>query len=277
MARGTAKQDRQGGPCPRGPGNSSTGRRGQTPTAIDGLTLLGNPYGMPASEEGRPDRRHRRREETIGEILDVAVELIGTQGAAGLSLGEVARRMGMRTPSLYSYFDSKNALYDAIFERGWQDLLTSQWALQQLPDDDAALPDYVLHFGAGFVRWAIEHQAYAQLLFWRPVPGYQPSSDAYASAIEVYEHGYAVFAQLHERGTFREDTDVAELFRLWTVLLSGVVSQQLANAPNEPFDSGTFTSGLPQIVAMFLAFYGPQSGSATKGRRPRAHQGRPDR
>ena len=60
------------------------------------------------------DRRHRRREETIREIVDVAVELMGEHGAAGLSLGDVARRMQIRTPSLYGYFDSKNAFYDAV-------------------------------------------------------------------------------------------------------------------------------------------------------------------
>src|SRR4051794_34336603 len=41
-------------------------------------------------------------------------------GVGGLSLGEVARRMGMRTPSLYVYFDAKNAVYDAVFARGWR-------------------------------------------------------------------------------------------------------------------------------------------------------------
>ena len=41
-------------------------------------------------------------------------------GVGGLSLGEVARRMGLRTPSLYVYFDSKNAVYDAVFARGWR-------------------------------------------------------------------------------------------------------------------------------------------------------------
>jgi AcrR family transcriptional regulator len=52
------------------------------------------------------DRRHRRRAQTIEEIVDVALELIAREGAAGLSLGEVARRMGMRTPSLYGYFSA---------------------------------------------------------------------------------------------------------------------------------------------------------------------------
>src|SRR3954452_20342342 len=66
------------------------------------------------------DRRQRRRLETIEEIIDVAVEVMTEHGVGGLSLGEVARRMDMRTPSLYVYFDSKNAVYDAVFARGWR-------------------------------------------------------------------------------------------------------------------------------------------------------------
>ncbi len=46
------------------------------------------------------------------------------------------------------------------------------------------------------------------------------------------------------------------MLRTWTVLVAGVVTQQLANAPHEPFDSGTFTGLLPQLVEMFLTQYG---------------------
>jgi AcrR family transcriptional regulator len=44
------------------------------------------------------DRRARRRRETIEEILDVALQVMATEGMAALSLAEVARRMGMRPP-----------------------------------------------------------------------------------------------------------------------------------------------------------------------------------
>ena len=57
-----------------------------------------------------PDRRRRRHEESADEVLDVALEIMGEAGAAGLSLGEVARRMGVKPPSLYVYFPSKAAL-----------------------------------------------------------------------------------------------------------------------------------------------------------------------
>ena len=55
-------------------------------------------------------------------MLDVALAVMAEQGVAGLTLGEVARRMGIRTPSLYGYFDGKHALYDALFARGWEGL-----------------------------------------------------------------------------------------------------------------------------------------------------------
>ena len=64
------------------------------------------------------DRRTRRRQETIEEILDVAIELMATEGVAALSLSAVARRLGMQPPSLYQYFPSKMAIYDALFQRG---------------------------------------------------------------------------------------------------------------------------------------------------------------
>src|SRR4051794_26170163 len=85
--------------------------------SLDFLMPLGNPLGMTADAVPL-DRRQRRRQETIEEVLDIAVEIMTEQGVAGLSIGEVARRMGIRPPSLYVYFPSKEALYDAVFLRG---------------------------------------------------------------------------------------------------------------------------------------------------------------
>lgn len=232
---------------------------------------------MAAEPVLRLDRRHRRREETIEQVIDVAVEVMGEQGAAGLSLGEVARRMGVRTPSLYVYFDSKNAVYDAVFERGWRKLLQIMEALPDVPDDDEGLPGYVLKFAGAFVRWSVEHPAYSQLLFWRPVPGYQPSPAAYAPAVELFSRGHGAFSQLRDRGLLRADVDLDEVMTLWTAITSGVVSQQMSNAPDEPFETGTFTSTLPQLVDMFLAHVGPHQGARSNKRRGHAGNSRPDR
>jgi AcrR family transcriptional regulator len=208
---------------------------------------------MSVKSAERTDRRHRRRQETIYEALNVALQLMAEQGVAGLSLGEVARRMGIRPPSLYVYFDSKNALYDAIFARGWREL-----AEAMEPVDDIAetgVHDLMLRNAETFVRWSVEHPAYSQLMFWRPVPGYEPSPQAYEPAVRLMQRGRSAFAALRDRGVFRADVDVDELLRAWTAVTSGVISQQLSNAPNESFDEGRFTTLLPQLVEMYLAYY----------------------
>jgi len=79
--------------------------------------------GLAAPGPAAPGRRRRRREQTIDEILDVAIAVMAEEGVAGLSLSAVARRMGIQPPSLYKYFPSRLAVYDAVFQRGAREAL----------------------------------------------------------------------------------------------------------------------------------------------------------
>jgi hypothetical protein len=131
----------------------------------------------------------------------------------------------------------------------------------------------MLRFGSMFVRWSVENFAYAQLLFWRPVPGFRPSASAYEPAVDLYEHSLSWLTHLQQRGLIRADVDVAAVQRDWTVLISGVISQQLANAPDETFEAGRFTAALPNLVAMLATHYAqpargrPSQRAAASGRR----------
>jgi AcrR family transcriptional regulator len=64
------------------------------------------------------DRRNERRQATIDEILAAAWRLAWQDGLAGLSLRALADEVHMRPQSLYSYFDSKHAIYDAMYAQG---------------------------------------------------------------------------------------------------------------------------------------------------------------
>jgi AcrR family transcriptional regulator len=201
------------------------------------------------------DRRQRRRQETIEQVLDVAVEVMAEEGVPGLTLGEVARRMGIRTPSLYVNFDSKNDLYDALFERGWRQLTAAVLAAED--HAAGAEPRAFLHEVNGtFVRWAVEHPAYTPLMFWRPVPRFEPSPEAYAPAVELWRRSLERLARLQQEGHLRADVDVELAFRSLTALMAGVVSQQLTNAPHETFENGSFTATLPDVLDMWLTHYG---------------------
>ncbi len=202
------------------------------------------------------DRRQRRRQETIEQVLDVAVEVMAEQGVAGLTLGEVARRMGIRPPSLYGYFDGKHALYDALFERGWRLLLETVTEAESRMTGTDLVRDF--HEGmAVFVRWAVEHPAYSALMFWRPVPGFVPSDRAYAPAIELDRSARAEVVRLRDAGVLAPDVDVDRAYRASTALVAGVISQQLSNAPDETFDGGTWTAVLPDLLDMWLRHHRP--------------------
>ena len=62
--------------------------------------------------------RRRKGERTAERILDAAETLFAERGYAEATLRDVAAEVGLRTPSLYNHFPSKEALYAAVLERG---------------------------------------------------------------------------------------------------------------------------------------------------------------
>lgn len=69
-------------------------------------------------QPGSEAPRRRKGARTAERILDAAEQLFAAQGYAGTSLRDVAGAVGLRTPSLYNHFESKEALYEAVLERG---------------------------------------------------------------------------------------------------------------------------------------------------------------
>src|SRR5579859_5883318 len=117
-----------------------------------------------------PDRRARRRQETIAEILRLAAEVITEEGVNGLSLAEVARRLGVQPPSLYKYFPSLMAVYDELFRRGQIEHLATMRAA--MVGVEPGLPALAAALDAAG-RWALANRPVAQLMFWRPVPSFE--------------------------------------------------------------------------------------------------------
>ncbi|MBW1687578.1 MAG: TetR/AcrR family transcriptional regulator, partial [Deltaproteobacteria bacterium] len=76
---------------------------------------------MPAAAQPSPlldAQRRSKGERTAERILDAAEALFAERGYAGTALRDVATEVGLRTPSLYNHFPSKESLYEAVLERG---------------------------------------------------------------------------------------------------------------------------------------------------------------
>jgi AcrR family transcriptional regulator len=205
------------------------------------------------------DRRTRRRQETIEEILEVAIALMETEGVAALSLSAVARRLGLQPPSLYQYFPSKMAIYDALFQRGAELVL----AVQRDAVAAASAEDDVLEVGTtAFCRWCLEHPVYSQLLFWRTIPGFEPSPQAFAPAREALEDARQQLQAAADAGRLHPDAASEEGIALYTSLTAGLLSQQIANEPDVPFEQGRFSRLLPVVLEMFYQRYAPTGGKS---------------
>ena len=55
-------------------------------------------------------------EDTKQRILEKSLELFSAKGYDAVSVGEIAKAVGIKAPSLYNHFPSKQAIFDAILE-----------------------------------------------------------------------------------------------------------------------------------------------------------------
>jgi AcrR family transcriptional regulator len=167
------------------------------------------------------DRRAERREATRQEILDAAWAIARDKGLAVLTLRDVASRVGMRAPSLYSYFDSKNAIYDAMFEQAWRDYLEVVRAAEPtLPNPPRARLKAIART---FFDYAVVDLPRHQLMNQRTIPGFVPSPQSYAPAVAAVEMGRDEFVRL--------GVSDPGCFDLFTALLGGLINSQQANDP----------------------------------------------
>ena len=166
-----------------------------------------------------PNKVMQRRDAKVAAIVESAWTLAREHGIAGVSLHALAREVGMRQPSLYAYFDSKLALYDAMFADGNRRLL-HRLDLVKLPRDPRAA---LKRFLAEFVAFALEDPARYELLFERHVPGFTPSPASYVLAEEVLGRVYKL---INEAGvTSQGDVDCI------VAMVAGLMEAQLSNDP----------------------------------------------
>lgn len=201
---------------------------------------------------GRRDRRARRRQETIDEILAIATDLMTEEGVNGLSLAAIARRLGVQPPSLYKYFPSLRAVYDELFRRGQAEHLAVM--RHAMADAEPGLTALTAGLEASG-RWALANRALAQLMFWRPVPSFRPSPEAFAPSADMVTLQREAIADAVAAGELGPGADSDEAVHLVSTMITGVVSQAMANEPELDWGQGRFTPLFPKLMSLLAAAY----------------------
>ncbi|MFZ6005589.1 MAG: TetR/AcrR family transcriptional regulator [Actinomycetota bacterium] len=207
--------------------------------------MLGNPVR---------DRRAERHAATKSEILDSAWEQVRANGLAALSLRDLARSVGMQPPSLYSYFDSKTAIYDAMYAQGAQQFVEEQQASMPVPDDPLEALKAMVH---SFVEFCAADFARYQLLFQRTIPGFEPSPESF----KISQDNLAELGELLARFGVG-DPQALDLF---TALATGLADQQLSNDPG----GDRWIRLIDEAVEMFYEHISKKAKKPAKGRRTR--------
>jgi AcrR family transcriptional regulator len=189
------------------------------------------------------DRIAERRKATRLEILDAAWTLARERGLAEVTLREVAARVGMRAPSLYFHFDSKNAIYDAMFEQAWSEYYSSMVAdMATLPESPRAA---IKRMGWHFFHFAVTDLPRHQLMNLRMIPGFEPSPEAYAPSLRVMED-----FRVQMTGLGVTDEGAIDIY---LALVGGFVNAQQANDPDGDRWARQFDRGL-DMYADYVGF-----------------------
>jgi len=168
------------------------------------------------------NRQTERRQATIDEIVEAAWELSRAHGLGNFSMRELGERVGMRAQSVYSYFESKHEIYDAMFLDGNNAFIES---MQTLAENTAIEGDPYTAVNAvarHYFTFCTSDPVRYQLLFQRTIPDFVPSEASYAAAQRAYD---IAFATLRAHGITASDIDLA------TGVIAGLVAQQISNDP----------------------------------------------
>jgi AcrR family transcriptional regulator len=184
------------------------------------------------------DRRSQRLEQILAAAWQVAAE----SGLGAVSLHEVARRVGVRQPSLYGYVSSKLDLYDAMYGQAYEQLLARLDAAEPV----GTARDQLLRVSRIILDFTVENPPRQQLMFQRTIPGFEPSPATYALAVRVVDRCVALLSALGAGSPAQVD--------VYTVLVGGLGAQQVANDPG----GDRFTRHLEALLDLFLDHFVPR-------------------
>jgi AcrR family transcriptional regulator len=198
--------------------------------------------------QGDATYRSRRLEWTRAAILDAAWNIARRDGVAALSLREVAAGVGMRAPSLYHHFSSKAALLDAMYAQGMRQFAEHVEASPAGSNEVEALR----HRAKAFVAAAVAEPARFDLLFQRPIPGFEPSPEHVQYALTILGGT--------KRAAAAAGIRTERAFDLFMATIRGLIAMQIANEP----DGDRWTRLVDEAVDILTAHFGGRSNKRSK-------------
>ena len=155
-------------------------------------------------------------------ILDTASRLLETEGPDALTMRRIASEAGCSTSVLYTMFGGKTGVTDGLWREGFERL---RQALQQAEGDGPL--GRLAAMGRAYRANALANPAYYTVMFQRPIPGFEPSPEAYADSLQSLHVLVDAVADCINAGVFRAGDPIHIAGVLWAAA-HGAVSLELA-------------------------------------------------
>lgn len=111
------------------------------------------------------------------KILNAASELFLEGGGDALSVRAISKRAGLSTIGIYSHFQGKQGILDALYIEGFN---LVREAMDVIPEGRAN-KEQVLEACLGYLNVGEKYEAHYRLIFGESDAGYQPSTEAIAA------------------------------------------------------------------------------------------------
>lgn len=209
----------------------------------------------------------------VAAILEAARQVMREEGVAALSLQEVARRVGVRAPSLYEYFAGKNALYDALFRVGVR--LWGERVAEIRAAEFGSPWELLRAISEAYVDFGDDHPEMYKLIHERHVPGFEPSAESLAESVQLTQMGVEALKSWMDKGALVTELSAEEAFDLVIVVLHGLTGAHVADKPGQRSPASRFRRLIPAAVALFQAAWTPRPARLERagGARPREKGG----
>jgi AcrR family transcriptional regulator len=155
-------------------------------------------------------------------VLDTASRLLEAEGPEALTMRRIAGEVGCSTSVLYTMFGGKAGVAEGLWREGFERLRT---ALERIDDDDPL--GRLAALGRAYRENALANRAYYAIMFQRPIPGFQPSAQAYAESLRPLHILVDAAADCIRAGVFR-DADPTRIAGVLWAAAHGAVSLELA-------------------------------------------------
>ena len=150
---------------------------------------------------------------TKQEILKAALDLFSVQGYEATSISQIAEAVGIRKASLYSHFESKQAILDALVKEVLdQYALHSIFAGRDWEKDSGSLPltaDGAVHMIQGQIRYILHDHTISRARKMLVIEQFQNPELAKLQTkqnyTDVLEYFTGLMKQLIRRGILQED------------------------------------------------------------------------